>query len=75
MDYDFFGERKSLIKMEPFYQGCTSFFTDGISTGYPEKVPQSHLDCEEGHVWYFPHHEAYRPWKNTARVVFDWSSI
>ena len=50
-----------------------SFFTDVISNGYAEKVPQHQLDGVEGKVWYIPHHGVYHPRKNTLRVVLTGS--
>lgn len=54
-----------------FHKEYTSFFTEVISNGYAEEVPQHQLDCEEGQVWYVPHHGVHHPRKGSLRVVFD----
>ena len=65
------GLKRRFQRDERFHQEYASFFTDVISNGYAEKVPQHQLDGVEGKVWYIPHHGVYHPRKNTLRVVFD----
>lgn len=38
--------------------------------GHVVKVPISHLSCQDGQVWYIPHHGVYHPRKK-LRVVFN----
>lgn len=59
---------------ELFHKEYTSFFTYFIRKGYAEKVPQHHLDGEDGKLWYIPHSGVRYPKKATERVVFDCSA-
>ena len=54
------GLKRRFQRDERFHQEYASFFTDVISNGYAEKVPQHQLDGVEGKVWYTPHHRAPR---------------
>ena len=57
-----------------YHEDYTNFMNDLIKNGYAEKVPQSRLEREKGHVWYLPHHGIYHPQKpEKIRVVFDCS--
>ena len=65
------GLKRRFEKDEKFHLEYASFLTDVIDRGYAEKIPQHQLRCEEGKVWYIPHHGVYHPSKKTLRVVFD----
>ena len=57
-----------------YHEDYTNFMNDLIKNGYAEKIPQSRLETEKGHVWYLPHHGIYHPQKpGKMRVVFDCS--
>jgi len=57
-----------------YHEDYTNFMNDLIKNGYAEKVPQSRLEREKGHIWYLPHHGIYHPQKpEKIRVVFDCS--
>lgn len=63
--------KRTFEKNERYYQEYAGFFTDVISKGYAEKIPEHQLDGGEGKVWYIPHHGVYHSRKNTLRVLFD----
>ncbi len=65
------GLKRRFRKDDLFHKEYTRFFTDMISNGYAEVVPQQQLDRGTGQVWYVPHHGVYHPRKGNLRVVFD----
>ncbi|XP_051776177.1 uncharacterized protein LOC127526093 [Erpetoichthys calabaricus] len=65
------GLRRKLSKNSGFHGDYKAFMKDIIDKGYAVKVPKENLNCNEGRVWYIPHHGVYHPKKNKIRVVFD----
>lgn len=54
-----------------FYQEYNRFMTELVNKGYAIKVPEEELQCEDGRLWFIPHHGVYHPKKKKLRVVFD----
>lgn len=44
---------------------------DMIEKGYTVRVPENQLNCQDGKLWYVPHHGVYHPQKKKLQVVFD----
>nr|XP_049612500.1 uncharacterized protein LOC125989984 [Syngnathus scovelli] len=61
---------KKLVKNPDFHADYKVFMHDIIAKGYAEKVP-ANSQCNDGEVWYIPHHGVYHPRKKKIRVVFD----
>lgn len=63
---------KRKFKRNPvFYQEYSDFMKDMIEKGYAIRVPENQLKCQDGKVWYVPHHGVRHPQKKKLRVVFD----
>ncbi|KAK0144586.1 hypothetical protein N1851_017039 [Merluccius polli] len=48
----------------------TNFMDDILQKGYAVQLTEEST-CNEGKVWYIPHHAVYHPVKQKLRVVFD----
>lgn len=68
------GLKKRFLNNHEFHQEYTGYMNDVISKGYAEQIPQEQLHCENGKVWYIPHHGVHHPRKGSIRVVFDCGS-
>ena len=67
--------RRRLEKEDTFRRHYTEFMQELLRNGHAEKVPDTEMVTEVGHVWYIPHHGVYHPQKpNKIRVVFDCSA-
>lgn len=44
---------------------------DVIEKGYAVRVPENQPNCQEGKLWYIPHHIVCHPPKRKLQVVFD----
>ena len=56
-----------------FHEVYTNFMQDMISKGHAEL--QDEKKCQQGKVWYIPHHAVFHPSKPVKlRVVFDFSA-
>lgn len=66
-----FNLKKKFLKNPSLHQDYITFMSDMITKGYAEKVPDEDLSCNNGKVWYIPHHGVYHPKKHKIRVVFD----
>lgn len=54
-----------------FHKEYTAIRKDMIEKSYAVKIPEFQLICQDGKLWYVPHHGVYHPQKGTLRVVFD----
>lgn len=63
--------KKKLLKNHSFREEYTAFMSDMIGKGFAVKVPDEELSCNDGKVWYIPHHGVYHPKKHKLRVVYD----
>lgn len=58
---------KSKLKRNPaFHEEYTSFMNDMLNKGYAVAVPTTHLNHQDGKVWYIPHHKGIPPTKEEA---------
>ena len=65
---------RKCFKDQQFYDEYVKFIKNIIEKGYAKKVALSHLNTEEGKVWYLPHHGIYHLKKpDKIRIVFDCS--
>lgn len=63
---------KRKFKRNPvFHQEYSDFMKDMIEKGYAVRVPENQLNCQDGKLWYVPHHGVYHPQKKRLQVVFD----
>ena len=66
--------KKRLRKDPQFHKDYTQFIEGPLKKNHARKVPQDHLDVQNGKVRYVPHHGVYHPDKpGKIRVVFDCS--
>ena len=56
-------QRDLALKRKFFYQEYSDFMKDMIKKGYAVRVPQTQLSCQDGKLWYVPHHSVYHPQK------------
>ena len=54
---------KRFEKDESFREDYVKFVNKMIDAGHAEKVPESEISRDDGHVWYLPHHGVYHPKK------------
>ena len=54
-----------------FLEDYKGFMKSILDKGYAVEVPEEQLHCDNGRVWYVPHHGVYHPKKNKICVVFD----
>ncbi|XP_016522029.1 uncharacterized protein LOC107834739 [Poecilia formosa] len=67
--------RKRLKFNQNFHQEYVEYMNNIISCRYAERVPEDLLHCDNGRIWYIPHHGVYHPRKKSLRVVFDCAAI
>lgn len=66
--------KKRFDRDERFRSQYFDFMERLVENGHAEKVPESEINVDNGHVWYIPHHGVYHPKKpDKLRVVFDCS--
>ena len=66
------GCQSKMTKNPKFKDDSVAFMDNRFAKEYAENVPK----CDDGIVWYIPHHEVYHPKKpNKIRVVFDCFAI
>ncbi|XP_014834503.1 PREDICTED: uncharacterized protein LOC106912190 [Poecilia mexicana] len=67
--------RKRFKFNQNFHQVYVEYMNNIISCRYAERVPEDLLHCDNGRIWYIPHHGVYHPRKKSLRVVFDCAAI
>ena len=66
--------KKKLSNDENLNIEYKKFMKDMRERNFVEEVPPNELECEQGEVWYLPHHGVRHKQKGKLRVVFDCSS-
>lgn len=68
-------QRKKMLRDENYRNDYVNFVNEMIAKGHARKVPEDHLEADQGKVWYLPHHGIYHPKKpNKICIVFDCSA-
>ena len=63
---------KKLKGNATFLEHNLTFVSNIIDQGYASKILINEVDCDDGKVWYLPHHGIYHPKKRSKiTVVFD----
>ena len=63
--------KRKLAKNSSFHDDYKTFLSDLLNKGYAVEIPEDKRNCNDGRVWYVPHHGVTHPQKGKLRVVFD----
>ena len=67
--------KRRLQRNSELHGRYSTVINDMLSKGYAQRVPEQERNCQDGFVWYLPHHPVQHPLKpDKTRVVFDCSA-